>query len=480
VSDPVDLAYTSATAALAMFRSGDLSPRELMEAVIARAEATESSLNAFTDRHFDEALEAAIRAGDAYAKGSARPLEGLAVAVKDESRIAGQRTTQGSLLFANDVADCTDIVNQRILDAGGIVHARTATPEFSMTGVTWSLLHGITRNPWNLAMTCGGSSGGSGASVAAGSSTLATGSDIGGSIRWPAAMNGAVGFKPPHGRNPDVFPWNRERFSSHGPIARTVADAALLQNVMSGPADADMLSLERFELPARPSPAGGMRVALSRDLGYFHPNGEVTAALAVAAERLRSTGIEVEEVELDWTDRAMEVALTHLGFQARAILGSALPGADWSRLTPYIRGWMEEEPVTLEAWISSWEYADAMYRELQQKVFSAGYDALICPTSTTNDVPADLGHPDTGAQGLPLSDLVPLIMTYPFNILFRLPVLNVPMGLAPSNGVPLGMQIVGPKEADAIPFRLAAAYESATGNLYEQKRPPLRPLGAAG
>jgi Asp-tRNA(Asn)/Glu-tRNA(Gln) amidotransferase A subunit family amidase len=449
VSDPVDLAYTSATAALAMFRSGDLSPRELMEAVIARAEATESSLNAFTDRHFDEALEAAIRAGDAYAKGSARPLEGLAVAVKDESRIAGQRTTQGSLLFANDVADCTDIVNQRILDAGGIVHARTATPEFSMTGVTWSLLHGITRNPWNLAMTCGGSSGGSGASVAAGSSTLATGSDIGGSIRWPAAMNGAVGFKPPHGRNPDVFPWNRERFSSHGPIARTVADAALLQNVMSGPA-------------------------------YFHPNGEVTAALAVAAERLRSTGIEVEEVELDWTDRAMEVALTHLGFQARVILGSALPGAAWSRLTPYIRGWMEEEPVTLEAWISSWEYADAMYRELQQKVFSAGYDALICPTSTTNDVPADLGHPDTGAQGLPLSDLVPLIMTYPFNILFRLPVLNVPMGLAPSNGVPLGMQIVGPKEADAIPFRLAAAYESATGNLYEQKRPPLRPLGAAG
>ena len=148
-----ELAYLSATEALARFRSRDLSPVELLDAVIARAEVTEPHVNAFMDTYFDEARRQAREAADAYVAGTARPLEGIPVAVKDEPRIAGRRHTQGSLLFKDEIADGTDPITQRILDAGGIAHAHTATPEFSMAIVTWTHLHGITRSPWNLSIT---------------------------------------------------------------------------------------------------------------------------------------------------------------------------------------------------------------------------------------------------------------------------------------------------------------------------------------
>jgi len=211
-----ELTYLSATEALAKFRSHEFSPLELLDAVIARSQATEPLVNAFMDTYFDEARHQAAAAGEAYANGTARPLEGLPIAAKDEPRVDGRRWTQGSLLFENEIASGTDPITQRVLDAGGIIHAHTTTPEFSMAIVTWTYLHGITRSPWNPAMTSGGSSGGSGASLASGSSLLATGSDIGGSIRIPASMNGVVGFKPPWGRVPEFWPWNREPYAASG------------------------------------------------------------------------------------------------------------------------------------------------------------------------------------------------------------------------------------------------------------------------
>jgi Asp-tRNA(Asn)/Glu-tRNA(Gln) amidotransferase A subunit family amidase len=278
-----ELADLSATAALDLFRRRELSPLELIE----RAAATEPTVNAFTDTYFERAREKAADAADAYAKGTARPLEGIAIAVKDEDVIAGQRTTMGSELLADWVPEETSPLAQRILDAGGIVHARSAAPEFSMVIFTWSFLHGVTRNPWNPAVTPGGSSGGSGAALAAGSATLATGSDIGGSIRIPASMCGVVGFKPPWGRVPEIPPWNRDPFLASGPLARTVADAALLQNIISGPVPGDLYGLPRLELPERHPPVAGMRIALSTDLGLFDPDREVVAAIEGAAARLR-------------------------------------------------------------------------------------------------------------------------------------------------------------------------------------------------
>jgi amidase len=203
-----ELCYLSATEALAAFKSRKLSPVELMGALIARAEAVEPKINAFPMKHFDRALSEAKKAEDRYMKtdGRLRPLEGIACAIKDETTIKGWRSTFGSLVFKDNVDSYTAPPAERVIKAGAIIHARSAAPEFSCAPFTHSRLWGVTRTPWNLDYSCGGSSGGAGASLAAGSTTLANGSDIGGSIRIPSSMCGVAGFKPPYGRNPDSSP----------------------------------------------------------------------------------------------------------------------------------------------------------------------------------------------------------------------------------------------------------------------------------
>ncbi len=465
-----DLAHLSAAEALGRFRRLDLSPVELMESVLERAETTESQINAFTATFFEQALDRAASAADAYATGTARPLEGIPVAVKDEDFIAGQRTTQGSVMFADYVADKTSPMSQRVLDAGGIVHARTTTPEFSMAIITWSFLHGITRNPWNPDLTPGGSSGGAGAGLAAGSTTLATGSDIGGSIRIPASMNGIVGFKAPFGRVPETWPWNREPYLASGPLARTVADTALLQNVISGPLPGNMWSSPSLELPESFPSIEGMRIALSPDLGYFEVDAGILASLDAAADRLGALGASVERVDLDWDHGIKDAAEDHLSFQMGAVLRRELPEGWEDQATPYVREFFERPPVSVERWIDGWQYMDRVYRELEEKTFAAGFDAVICPTLTTTAIPADWGHPDTG-ETIPFDETLEVAMTYPFNALGRLPVLDLPIGISPETGVPIGMQIVGPVDQDHVPFRVGAALEAADGPLFERFRP---------
>jgi Asp-tRNA(Asn)/Glu-tRNA(Gln) amidotransferase A subunit family amidase len=188
----LDRIYLPAHEALRSFRARKLSPVELMEATIRRAEAVKSPINAFTYTHHDEAMDLARKAEAKYARGArTRALEGLPVGIKDESGIKGKPTSSGSLVLKDHVATETSTMNARIMAAGGIIHARTATPESTCAGTTWSRLWGVTRNPWNPEFTCGGSSGGAAASLAAGTSAIATGSDIGGSIRIPAAACGA-------------------------------------------------------------------------------------------------------------------------------------------------------------------------------------------------------------------------------------------------------------------------------------------------
>jgi Asp-tRNA(Asn)/Glu-tRNA(Gln) amidotransferase A subunit family amidase len=219
-----DLHYLSASEAIARFEARQLSPVELVRAVIERAERVEPKINAFTVTHFERALEQAGEAEKRYGKrgSTPRPLEGLPLAVKDESSIEGDRTTQGSLIFEGQVDTRTSLCNERLLRAGAIVHARSTAPEFSCACVTHSRLWGVTRNPWSLEHTPGGSSGGSAASLAAGSATLASGSDIAGSIRIPASCCGVVGFKPPYGRVPEESPYNFDFYCHEGPLARTV------------------------------------------------------------------------------------------------------------------------------------------------------------------------------------------------------------------------------------------------------------------
>ncbi len=205
--------------------------------------------------------------------------------------------------------DVTSPNNERILKAGGIVHARTATPEFSCSSVTHTRLWGVTRNPWNLKFTPGGSSGGSAASLASGTTPIATGSDIGGSIRIPASCSGVVGYKPPYGRNPDDPPFNLDPYCHTGPLARTVADAILLQNVMCGPSPADIASLRpKLRLPMQYKPIKGWRIAYSIDLGFYNVDKDVVANTKAALDVFRSLGATVEEVDLGWTIDALKRA----------------------------------------------------------------------------------------------------------------------------------------------------------------------------
>jgi amidase len=213
ILDPMsylELCYLSANDALVAFRSGDLKPSNLVEALIRRIEQVNPQVNALADTYFDEARAQALSADAAYANGLAQgALLGVPVLVKDAQRVKGKRTTHGSLLHMDAAPDkVSDPMIERLQDAGAIILARTTTPEFCISGVCRSLAWGNTVNPFNPDFGTGGSSGGAGAAVAAGFAPIATGTDIGGSIRFPASCCGVVGFKPPPGRNPDGPPAN--------------------------------------------------------------------------------------------------------------------------------------------------------------------------------------------------------------------------------------------------------------------------------
>ncbi|WP_406416828.1 amidase [Streptomyces sp. NBC_00873] len=465
MTDLTDLAYLPATEALRRFRDRSLSPVELMTAVIARAEAVEPKVNALAEHTFDEALAAAREAEARYAgKGEPpRPLEGLAVATKEEQPIAGRRATDGSLAYENEIADETHPVVERILAAGGIVHARTTTPEFSCAAVTQSRLWGVTRNPWNLQFSPGGSSGGAGAALAAGETTLATGSDIGGSIRIPASSTGTVGFKPPYGRVPAMAPFNLDTYCHDGPLARTVADCALLENVIAGPHPLDSVSVKpKLVLPDRFEGAEGLRVALSFTLGDWQVDPEVEANTRAVAEALRAAGAIVEEVEVTITRAdVMKAAMIHFGTIFGPYIAS-VAAEHGDKLTRYALAFAERagraarEPGSFLQGLTIEGAVQAEIGALLER-----YDVLLCPTLGIPAYAADDDYTSTKVviNGVELDDYLEASLTTVFNIASRCPVLSVPSGFA-STGVPTGVQIVGRTYDDTTVFRAASAIEA--------------------
>lgn len=455
-----DLHYLSATDVLAMFRSKELSPVELVQAVINRAEAVEPAINAFAETRYEEALEAAKAAEARYGSGEPQgPLDGLPVAVKEEAPIAGQRNTLGSLPLRDVVAQETAAFVQRIIDAGGIVHARTTTPEFSSAPVTWSKLWGVTRNPWNTDFSPGGSSGGSGASLAAGSTTLATGSDIGGSVRIPSSFCGIVGFKPPYGRVPEVPPFNLDHYCHEGPMSRTVADCALLENVIAGPHPSDVVSIRpKVEIPQTLDPIAGMRIALSVNLGCYNVDADVIANTLAAADRLRDAGAIVEEVALPWDLQTIARAVTiHFGMIFGASI-KAISDQFPADLTSYARRLAADaELVSRDDLLAGLTLEAQIYAPLGQVLDE--YDALICPTFAVPALGAEYDMDDlVEVNGITAERWFDVMMTLPFNIASRCPVLSIPSGLA-GNGVPIGLSVVGKTYDDVTAFRIAAAHE---------------------
>ncbi len=463
----LDLCYMPASKALALFREKKLSPVELMRAVIERAETTHEAINAFTYRHFDEAMDLARKAEAKYASGARTgALEGLPVAVKDESYIEGKPTSGGSLILKDMIAPHTSPVNERLMKAGGIVHARTATPEFSCAAYTWSRAWGISRNPWNTDRTPGGSSGGSAASLAAGTSTLATGSDIGGSIRIPASCCGVVGFKPPYGRNPGEAPFNLDFYCHEGPLARTVEDAILFQNVMAGPHPQDIASLRpKLRLPTQYEPIKGWKIAYSIDLGLFEVDEEVRRNTMAALDVFRSLGATVEEVDLGWPADTLAAGMGYLEHLFGAFISKLLT-EHGDQMTTYAREFAEKGANSKATdFVRSLEVAGAMYATLGPLLEE--YDVFICPTNALPAAPAghDQSKDELSINGKPVNPSLGWVMTTPFNTLSRCPVLSVPSGRA-GNGVPTGIQIVGRTYSDADVFRAGMAYETARGAWY--------------
>jgi Asp-tRNA(Asn)/Glu-tRNA(Gln) amidotransferase A subunit family amidase len=458
-----DLTYLSAAEALRLFHSHQLSPVELIKAVIARVEAVEPQINAFAEQMFEQALVEAQKAEARYTGQGAPPraLEGLPIAIKEEQPITGRSWQEGSLLSQGNVADITHPVVERIIAAGGIIHARTTTPEFSCAGFTHSKLWGVTHNPWNLDYSPGGSSGGAGAALAAGTATLATGSDIGGSIRIPASFCGVVGYKPPYGRVPALPPYNLDHYCTDGPMARTVSDCALLQNAIAGPHPIDVVSLRpAVQIPRQPGGIEGWKVALSIHLGDYPVEPEVVTNTYAVADALRQAGAIVEEVELGW-NRAdiLRAAWVHYG----AIFAAASrdeAGERFDLLMPYTRAFIEEsEAVAQEtSYVEGLMIEAEIYAELGALL--ERYDVLICPTTAVPALIAGDDYTKTTmiVDGVELSHYLEAVLTPAFNIANRCPVLAVPSGRA-SNGVPTGVQIIGRTFDDERVFRVGMALE---------------------
>ena len=485
----------SATEALAAFRSKELSPVDYLEALIGRITAEDERINAVTEV-VEEAVTSAREAETFYTNATdddlaeaaaARPLLGLPVIAKEKHAIAGRGLTQGLLHERDTTADHDAAIVSRIRAAGGYIHARATSPEFSCATITHSPMWGVTRNPWNPDLSPGGSSGGSGASLAAGFAPLATASDIAGSTRLPAAFTGTVGYKAPYGRIPGAQPLAADWYRGDGPMARTVADAALLAKVMVGvdPSDHATIASPGFLDDFDPAEAAdrlrGRKVALCVRLGDFPVGKDIEANTRAVASALESAGAQVEEIELPWTaERIFETAFTHFGNLLAPAMRAATRGHEDTLADYTLRFMADSEAV---AGRRSFFDGLAMEAQIQAELASAmdGFDVLLAPTSAVAGLEADASYLDGitvgadgvgrevarsgGASGNDGGDDVRLEhywqshMTMPFNICNRVPIVNVPSGTADC-GIPTGVQVIAHPYDDTRAFDVAAAIET--------------------
>ena len=459
----VELCYMSATEAIAAFKSKKLSPVDLMRAVIDRIEMVNPEINAFTYTYFERALDQAKKAEERYAKSGGRPrrLEGIPCVIKDFHPVKGEITTSGSNINADFRPSETAPTIERLLRAGAIMHGRSTTPEFAHSGTTKSPLWGITRNPYNLDYTSGGSSGGASAALAAGMTTIADGTDAGGSVRIPAAPCNIVGYKPPFGRNPLDLDHPLETLLHYGPMAHSVADAALMQNVMSGPHPHDMMSLKtRIHLPDNYESIKGMRLAFSMDLGFFEIDPTIQANTRAALDSFRDLGCIVEEVELGWNTGILDPYLQYWEAMAAAFLGGDVLRRWHYDMDPFFVGMIERGMTHM----ATDHYKINLVRgDMFQKLapILKSYDALICPTLAIPAVKAehDNADPNFSINGKKVPAYLNWFLTWPFNMVSTCPVMAIPAGICKGTGLPTGIQIVGRTYDDPTVFRIASAYE---------------------
>lgn len=468
--------HLSAVDALAALRARSLSPVELLDAVIDRAQQVEPAVNAFAETLYEAARAEAIEAERRYAAGTQRPLEGLPLAVKEAHALAGHLVSEGlAQPLETAPAPRTALAVQRLRDAGAIVHARTTTSELCCMPMSHAVRWGVTRNPWDLRRAVGGSSGGSAAALAAGTTLIATGSDIGGSIRAPACLAGVVGYKPPYGRVPVEPPGNAERRLQHGPMARTVADAALLANAMSGPHPLDPRALPPAPpLPLEPPAPAGMRIAFCARPGDLPVARAIADRVTVTVAALADDGVEVEAIELDWRLDELKEAMWGYGdlSGAAAVLDRHEHGG--AQLSPYAAECLRRSLAMADSVSAARRLElERKIRRTVESVFER-FDALLLPTVgvASMDAGEDYFERPLEVDGIALEHFCDACLTPAFNIASSCPVLSVPAGfvaaerggprvpgMPSAGGLPTGVQVVGPPHDELAAFRVAAAIE---------------------
>ena len=453
---PEDILSLSATRLLALYKSKALSPVEVTHTVLGQIAKLNSSINAFCVVDHDRSMQLAQASEQRWFNGSPiGMLDGIPASVKDLVLAKGWPTRRGSLTIDPDQAwedDGPPVARMR--EQGAIIMGKTTTPEFGWKGVTDSPLTGITRNPWNHAMTPGGSSGGAAAAAALGMGPLHLATDGGGSIRIPAAFCGVFGFKPSwglvpvHPHSPALTLWHQ------GPITRTVDDAALLQSVIASPDSRDW-----YQLPAASHDyvsqlnhgVKGWRIAYSPDLGYADVDPAIATAIEKQLQVFRDLGAQVDVIDFKLDDPisimrplwavALALAIEPMSPEKRALV----------------------EPAMLELAQPGFELSALDYRKLEKEREALGrrlnnltetYDLLITPQMPITAFEAGYEVPPGGSRKR-WWEWSPF--TYPFN-LSQQPTATVPCGFI--NGLPIAMQLVGAKFSDVKVLQAARAYEA--------------------
>jgi len=452
-----EIPFMSASDLAAAIRSKRVSPVEVIDAVRARIEHVNPRINAYCTVTAGAAREAARAAEAALMRGEPLgPLHGVPYSVKDLVITRGVRTSFGSRMYEHNVPDEDAPVVERLRAAGAILVGKTTTPEFGWKGTTDSPLTGISRNPWDSTKTPGGSSGGAAAAVAAGLAPLAVGTDGGGSIRIPGSFCGVFGLKPTCGVVP-VYPVPATGTLSHvGPLTRTVRDAALMLSLMAGPDDRDPLS---FPAPVSDYGRGigdgirGVRVAWSPTFGYATVAPEVQRVVEAAVRRFEALGCRVDLVERVFADPdPIWALLFYVGVAAR--LQDAVP--EWrERLDPGLLEVIEEGSRISAVQLKKAEFARAAFHQEVRQLFLR-YDLLLSPTVAALPFAAGTERPEDFPRGSRLSWVA---FTYPFNLTGQ-PAATLPAGFS-SDGLPVGLQIVGRRLEDSLVLRASAAFEAA-------------------
>ncbi len=457
----IDLTRLSAREISRLVKAREVNATEVLEAHLKVISRENPQINAICTLAEDFARAAARDVDEAVAAGrDAGPLAGVPIGIKDVTLTKGIRTTFGSELYADHVPTEDALVVERIKAAGAVIVGKTNTPEFAAGAHTVNRLFGVTRNPWNLALSASGSTGGGAAALASGMVALAEGSDLGGSLRTPAAFCGVAGLRPSPGlvpRAPSVTPWGT--LSVAGPVARNVEDAALLLQVMAGPSPRSPLVVPTegrdFVRAAASGIKAGLRVAYCPDTAKIGIDVEIERACRQAALELAAAGAAVEDIDLDLSFARP----SFIRLRGQLMVDAHLERLDrLDKLNPILAG-----NIRLGLSQSPRDVAEGVRGQAQVferfRAFFERYDCLLTPCAPVSPFPVEQSYPET-INGQKMASYIDWVAPTFLVTLAGLPALSVPCGKT-ANGLPIGLQLVGPRWGEEMVLALGRMVEVA-------------------